>query len=243
MNINNGMDNKFRTEVSDLMTKTIVEVYETGFKKGYEAGKLVGVVDSVAEINNKWLAERKTKTPNQQRAELIEKAKKFIEECKKDSTWGGRVYFVPMANGGQWICDVRFEVNASKRTIVALLFWKPRHYKKGVLKAKGIAKCMPGDVFNEHIGQAIALAKALQIDIPVEFLKAVQPSEIVIGMTVKNEKDFPQAIDGPISKGEIFKVVKDERPPSKGECQTNSVIAHSATIIDDTNAQYEVTVL
>ncbi|MEK3975551.1 hypothetical protein [Psychrobacillus sp. FSL K6-1267] len=217
MNNIKGMSEKTRT----LFEQFISEVQKESFAEGYEAGK--SSIESVEE-----------KTPNQQRAELIEKAKKFIEECKKDSTWGGRVYFVPMANGGQWICDVRFEVNASKRTIVALLFWKPRHYKKGVLKAKGIAKCMPGDVFNEHIGQAIALAKALQIDIPVEFLKAIQPSEVVVGMKVEVKGVYHPYVSTILREGAAIN--GDENTIDFIERNPDRVIR----IVNDTNAQYEV---
>lgn len=41
--------------------------------------------------------------------------------------------------------------------------------------SKGIVKCNPDDVFNEHIGKAIALGRALGKDVS-EFENAVQPT-------------------------------------------------------------------
>src|SRR5690606_20841595 len=129
------------------------------------------------------------------RTEIIEKSKGFVEDCKKDTRWHGRSYLVliPEGSGSSWICDVRFEVNENKRSVTALLYWKPNHYKKGELKAKGIAKCDPSDVFNEHIGKAIALGRALGLDVS-EFEQAVQPNEVVVGMHVFYKKEDRNAV-------------------------------------------------
>jgi hypothetical protein len=51
--------------------------------------------------------------------------------------------------------------------------------------ARGIAKCDPTDVFNEHIGKAIALRRALGLEIPAEYIYAPDPTEIRVGDVVE----------------------------------------------------------
>lgn len=173
-------------------------------------------------------------TANQKRAELIEQAKKFVKlksECLKDS---------PDVIGGYkrkekenpkfcyFVMESEFIVNSKKRTVVCLL----KISNDNDIKSRGIAKCAPNDVFNEHIGKAIALARALEIDVPSEFLEAVQPNKIVAGMIIKY-KD-----------GRIAEVINDSyRGHINVETQTYLSTAreyeYHARIIDDTNAQYE----
>lgn len=121
-------------------------------------------------------------TKNQQRAEIIEKAKKFVEETEKylkqpeaDRTKGNYIYQESSS-------ILEFVINEEKRTIVALLYNK---YHEKQLNGKGIAKCDPNDVFNQHIGKAIALGRALGLDVS-EFEQAVQPSGVVSGMKIKS---------------------------------------------------------
>ncbi|RKJ52865.1 hypothetical protein D7X33_31530 [Butyricicoccus sp. 1XD8-22] len=74
-------------------------------------------------------------TPNQQRAEIIEKAKKFVEEHKNNHK------FVVQDN-----------------LVVAF-------NSKYDSKKQGYACCNPSDVFNVHIGKAISLGRALGLDV------------------------------------------------------------------------------
>lgn len=85
----------------------------------------------------------------------------------------------------------------------------------------GIAKCNPSDVFNEHIGKAIALGRALGLDVS-EFENAVQPTEIVIGQIVKSDLN---GIGGVALKS-------DKENYSFDYAKRNNL-----TIINDTNAQ------
>lgn len=99
-------------------------------------------------------------TNNEKRKAIIEKAKKFVEEWERLS-----------------VVKITYEINANKRTVVAL-----RHRRdNGKVFAKGITKCAPTDVFNGYIGKAIALGRALGLDVS-EFEQAVQPDEVVVGM-------------------------------------------------------------
>ncbi|OAJ75146.1 hypothetical protein AYJ08_05895 [Brevibacillus sp. SKDU10] len=76
-----------------------------------------------------------------------------------------------------------FIVNKEKRTVVCLL--------RGVVTperiyARGIAECSPDDCFNVHIGKAIALRRALGLDVPTDYLNAPQPTEVRVGDVVLN---------------------------------------------------------
>ncbi|KKB71921.1 hypothetical protein [Bacillus sp. FSL W8-0848] len=77
-------------------------------------------------------------------------------------------------------CDAEFIVNRNKRTVVVLI--KGRY--SGRVYVKGIAKAAPDDCFNEHIGKAIALHRALGIEVPDEYLNAPQPTEVRVGDVV-----------------------------------------------------------
>ncbi|WP_054767300.1 hypothetical protein [Lysinibacillus parviboronicapiens] len=138
------------------------------------------------------IVEDKPLTPNQQRAAIIEKAKNFVEDCKDklfvsrdlDSgklTEHKNIYKVSELNSKAdfTICDCEFITNVAKRTIVALLKAK----KSRRIVARCIAKCNTSDVYNEHIGKAIALGRALGLDIS-EFEQAVQPTELVVGQII-----------------------------------------------------------
>ncbi|MDM5245727.1 hypothetical protein [Lysinibacillus sp. G4S2] len=144
------------------------------------------------------LIEAKPLTPNQKRAVIIEKAKKFVEDNKteitgealygkykgKVQTW--RSIYVFANKSGKHACNVEFVVDAEKRTITALM----RGVDTNNLYEEATAKCNPNDVFNEHIGKAIALGRALGLDVS-EFEQAVQPNEIAVGHKIEGKyKDF-----------------------------------------------------
>lgn len=152
------------------------------------------------------------KSLNQQRAELIQRAREFVEEQK--TSFGGltRRYGYDAPSDPWSVTDAEFIVNKEKNTVVCLL---KKQMNKDVVD-KAIAKCHPDEIFNEHIGKAIVLCKALEIDIPDEFMHAVQPDEIVSGMIID-------------SSGVLFAATEHT-----GRCSFASV----ATITDDTNAKH-----
>lgn len=80
---------------------------------------------------------------------------------------------------------VRFEINRKKRTVVALVSLR----SKEEIVAKGIAKCAPTDCFNVYIGMAIALRRALGLDIPQEYVNAPHPEEVNVGDVVEARYD------------------------------------------------------
>ncbi|SCX38352.1 hypothetical protein [Lysinibacillus fusiformis] len=144
--------------------------------------------------------EDKPLTPNKLRAVIIEKAKKFVEGNLKLLI---SYDFVVINNGTKLYSRQLFQ--DIKLTT---------------------AKCSPNDVFNEHIGKAIALGRALGLDVS-EFEQAVQPTKAVLGTVV-----------GHRSKEGIFRTVAPNFVLGK-TCTLGSDTAKYGKIINDTNAKYE----
>lgn len=143
------------------------------------------------------------KSPNQQRAEIIAKAKKFVEKYGK-----------------------QYGFHKQDNLYVAI------HKTRDGIK-NGYACCNPLDVFNEHIGKAIALGRALGLDVS-EFVQAVQPNEVVVGHKVSN--DLTDEIH------EITSIVDYKmHTDGTGLYWPKSALEEGVIkIINDTNAQYEV---
>jgi len=123
------------------------------------------------------------KTPQQQRDEIIEQAKRDVAELESMMASS----FRPIVKGNHTFMEtctfVKFFVNKEKRVVTALVYAK----ENGYLVEKGIAKCAPTDCFNVHIGRAIALRRALGLDVPSEYLTAPQPTEVRVGDVVRGK--------------------------------------------------------
>ena len=166
-------------------------------------------------------------TPNEQRKAVIERAKAFVAEVSErakgdDFNDIGNVIYRHRTTRPE------FHVNAKKRTVVVLL--KGAH--NPVLIGKAIAKCAPDDVFNADIGKAIALGRALGLDVS-EFENAPKPTEVVVGMVVDTYID-----------GDFFKTVKPMKVIEGHRMYPNLITAEFTPydpgdkITDDTEAQY-----
>lgn len=167
-----------------------------------------------------------TLTPNQKRKAIIDEAKAFVEEnlaknhrnAASDGVW-----FI--SEGGQYsITDkAEFIVNSEKRVVVALI----KGVRSNSVYTKAIAKCAPDDVFNANIGKAIALGRALGLDV-ARFEQAVKPTEYEVGQTVHSPRD-----------NRSFKVVSEfsfnADVLSVNYCRQ---MTPGLAIIDDTEAQY-----
>lgn len=107
----------------------------------------------------------------QRRDEIIIRAKSDVAELLSYPTLVMRI-----TDSGTKVAreKCRFIVNEEKRTVVALMVETDTN-KVG---RKGIAKCHPDDCFNVHIGKAIALRRALDLEVPDEYLNAPQPAEV-----------------------------------------------------------------
>lgn len=119
------------------------------------------------------------KTPNQLRVEIIEKAKKFVEKyqaVRKENLHHDEGNIIAKYH---WY-ETEFHAKGNKVTTVVWGLDSGGPKRSRVL-AVGRAKCAPGDVFNKYIGMAIALGRALGLDVS-EFENAVQPTKPVVGM-------------------------------------------------------------
>lgn len=96
----------------------------------------------------------------------------IVEQAKRD---------VAELTGGWTFLHSKFIVNREKRAVTALIYGRATQK----LQRKGIAKCAPTDCFNAHIGKAIALRRALGLDVPSTYLNAPQPTEVRVGDVVK----------------------------------------------------------
>ena len=109
-------------------------------------------------------------------------------------------------------------------------------YKGAVMPttyAEGSATCKDGEVFNEHIGKAIAISKALDEELPKILQGDIpQPDEKVDGMYVHASGEI-RLID---SDASIFNLGE----PPHYACHKGSLNAERGEIVDDTNAEYEI---
>ena len=241
------MENKLgRKSMQDWQKMTdalTARVYKSGFNAGYDAAKdetpdvdemaelLIErytdvELDTITALLNDVISHKVVKSANQQRAELIQRAREFVGEQFSGTGYltGRKGYQSP--SRFEALCDADFIVNQEKHTVVCLL----RSQIGEEVTDKGIAKCMPGEVFNVDIGKAIALARALEIDVPKEFMQAVQPDEKVVGMIVEFEKTPVKLI-----KSDVFYIANWK---IKGDADIGSIVSRDSIIIDDTNAQY-----
>ncbi|TWL40905.1 hypothetical protein P5637_23150 [Bacillus paralicheniformis] len=147
--------------------EAIEELRLAAYAKGYE--------DARRELTATAPVE---KTAQERRDEIVEQAKADINELKNRN-----FYEVPDADNfyNPYICTAEFIVNNQKRTVVALL----RGANTSKVYARGIAKATPDDCFNVHIGKAIALHRALGLEVPDEYLNAPQPTEVRVGDVVR----------------------------------------------------------
>ncbi|AXF39838.1 hypothetical protein C7CDELTA_77 [Paenibacillus phage C7Cdelta] len=100
------------------------------------------------------------KSPQEIRDEIVERARAYIGMFDSRAA---RVY------------STEYIVNRKKKTVVCLL------RGAGTKVIRGIAKCAPEDVFNSHIGRAIALRRALRLEVPAEYLSVPNPTVVRIG--------------------------------------------------------------
>ncbi|MBX8942468.1 hypothetical protein [Lysinibacillus sp. K60] len=168
-------------------------------------------------------------TPNQQRAAIIEKAKKFVDEAINQGKDGSPMSELGNETYQYKFFGVEFDVNDSE--VKATVYQnnnRDKRMKQEPLHVS-VAKCSPNDVFNEHIGKAIALGRALGLDVS-EYEQAVQPNEVVMGMNLEvrtnGEVDFNHK---PVDTDDLIQCNHDFHKEDSG-----------VFIINDTNAIYEV---
>jgi hypothetical protein len=120
----------------------------------------------IAQELSKTILERfKANTVMLTREDIIEKAKRDVEDLI--AIGSDRTRDLPKESPLN-DCFYRVEsvTNSEKRTVVVLI----RYLYGETIRGRGIAKCAPDDCFNVHIGKAIALRRALGLDIPKEYV-------------------------------------------------------------------------
>lgn len=181
-------------------------------------------------------------TPNEKRDELIKGSKRFIltkiNSLKNSGFVRGGFEAKEKENPKFYhlVLNSEFIVNEEKRTVVALL----RGGRNSKVYSRGIAKCMPNEAFNVYIGKAIALARALEIDVPEEFVNAVQPDGLAVGQKIAYKQAALAGIQRKIKGfddgrvlyecGSRFYICAHER--------ANDLIGDVLDIISDTDAIY-----
>lgn len=212
-------------------TPETVDVYELIVED--KQPPLLTVAGETRETTHEEIAQLISEpSPNELRAEIIEKAKKFVEqvidrgldEDARASDFGNETYRCHYY-------EVDFVTKENKVTaLVTLANWKgeklsanPEHVAR--------AKCNPSDVFNEHIGRAIALGRALGLDVS-EFEQAVQPT-MAVGQVVHYKSPVMRDFE---DTTEIAGFYEDGNPLA---INLGGVMdSRGITIINDTNAIY-----
>lgn len=110
-----------------------------------------------------------------------------------------------------------FIENAEKRTVVCIL----KGHVTNDIYSKGIAKCDPDDVFNSDIGKAIALYRALGLDVPEYLYNAPKPEKAANGDIIKSN-----------ITGYIY-TIDDNNCFKDGYTHSNSAVAHDCVILND----------
>jgi hypothetical protein len=105
------------------------------------------------------------------------------------------------------MCTAEFIVVKEKRKVICLL--KDIETKK--VAARGVSKCDPADVFNEDIGTAIALYRALGLNVPRNYFEVPNPTEYEAGQIIEWAEGFPflvLAVDGEYGDFKLMKTGK-----------------------------------
>ncbi|RIV03067.1 hypothetical protein [Bacillus licheniformis] len=233
--VNNEVKNEEDDEVEiDLDAMGYDELIEHGeavmrairlrsYGEGYKQGKFDAVMDATH-------SPEKEELPYEFSDEDIELA---IKEARRYLTQERRDEIVEQAKAD--VSDLinrdighdhEFIVNTEKRTVVVLR--KLRGCTNIV--RRGIAKAAPDDCFNVHIGEAIALHRALGLEVPDEYLNAPQPTEVRVGDIVMHTVT-----------SEIAPVISDDDwPPLTGDYVYHKDVEAArryALIIDDSRTE------
>lgn len=114
------------------------------------------------------------------REEIIQRAKIDVDELVHQAYQGDveRIDLPLILRAGN--LSTKFNIDKDKRVVAAILDYK----FIGGFRSRGISRCDPKDCFNSHIGKAIALRRALGLDVPEEYLNAPQPTKPQVGDVV-----------------------------------------------------------
>lgn len=206
-----------------------------------EVFEVVGNVGCIHHVSNDVLPEPiEPLTANQQRAKVIKRAREFVQKYQRQGLGDvGHAEGNPTAQHHYY--ETEFFVRESRITAVV---YRLKNGKERMKRPSHVGRsfCSVGDVFNEWIGKAIAIAKALKIGIPREFLKAVQPT-VAKGQTFKIGEVEKVNVRGAVA--DITKLSPEHNGSKYGLAFNHTfdkgwLGQKQVAIIDDTNAEYEV---
>ncbi|RSL28951.1 hypothetical protein D7Z54_33790 [Salibacterium salarium] len=209
------------TEMGEMATGGLVP----DRPKEYERAVLAAAERVPMDTPCEWVPD---KSPQQRRDEAVERAKADIDEILSNNYRFDDTPKINTANKSVYfgypgpLDKCEFIVNREKRTVVALI----KTVIEGDIVHRGIAKCAPTDCFNVHIGRAIALRRALGLDVPAEYVKAPQPTEVRVGDVVRFRER-----SGSIRTGTVEIGWNEE--PERGKLHASSRVAERSVIIDD----------
>lgn len=164
------LKNMDKKELCNLVTDIFDEISTRAYGEGYRQGRF----DQEMEQDEK----PKTKTDQERRNEIIEQAKRDVKDLINHGMPGAEVD--PSKGNDTYqeeIYTVEFLSDSDKRKVTALVKRKRDKHPRHV----GRAKALPEDCFNVHIGKAIALRRALGLEVPEEYLNTPQPTAVYIG--------------------------------------------------------------
>ncbi|MGG4124951.1 hypothetical protein ABEV79_15755 [Bacillus licheniformis] len=170
------------------------------YGEGYKQGKFDAGMDVT-------YTRPQEKTAQERRDEIVEQAKADVERLR-------------MINRMLQTFDITFDINRESRTVEAVA--KKPNSRTAFY---GTAICAPDDCFNVHIGEAIALHRALGLEVPDEYLNAPQPTEVRVGDVV--------AYRGVYKTIDYVTVVADGEPTGGGRAALTSIAVKRGKIIDD----------
>lgn len=220
-----------QAEIDSLKAAQKVTVSAPNFTVKSEAD-----IAKIASELAKMFAKEKKLTPNKQRKAIIAEAKAFVEKtlAEVDEQMGWQTTSIPVYKECGRL-RIEFITDVEKRTAVALARFG-NVVEDTTIHGKGIAKCAPDDVFNADIGKAIALGRALGLDV-TKFEKAVQPSDVVEGMVVIHTEDEDvYTIEG-VYEGNRYDMRHTDGDYFEKFPMTDS-IENFYDILNDTEAQY-----
>lgn len=171
----NGIIEQMQAEINELKSK--VAALEGKESMREVAGEVYEIMTQDSFIF--------PKPPQQIRDEIVAKAKADVKELS--TTWRAgcaSLRFPPSAFDPKTE-TVNFSVSKNKRTVVCYITYKPALSNSTVTSFRGIAKADPSDCFNVHIGKAIALRRALGLEVPAEYYNAPAPTEARVGDVVE----------------------------------------------------------
>lgn len=187
--------------------------------------KLESLVGEASDVISLLKESQKNKVAHA-RQQIINEAKAFVEKYQAVRK-GQKGHSI----GNETARSHFYETDlVTKGTRVTAVVYRLKGGTKRTEKSYevGRAKCATGDTFNRHIGEAIALGRALGINVD-KFTSAVQPTNYVEGQVVKGV--LGKIVTITKINGATFDMVEF---PNKF-----AVLSDIRTIIDDTNAVYK----